>query len=676
MTKIFKNRLLFFFFLSAFLISPPAYSERTTEPSGKAQKLYWFIPDGMRAEPDLFKVFEWAKKGELPNIKKMMDNGSYGYCLPVYPSHTPVNFAALLTGAYPKTNGVADGPMHVEGRPLDKIAIGGFSSVAKKVPPIWVNMEENGKKVFLLSIPGSTPPELDEGVTVRGRWGGWGADFHALNFQSEGDLSDRKKQGRGSRLFFLGPELTQYIKTKSAQGWLNMPESYSPPLEGELKGWGTPVFIYIYDSLNDNKVNYDRVVCSLDKKNILADLTEGKWSQWFPIKLKWQEQTVDSDLKIKIIKLKIERLDEQGFFRIRCFYNNLNKYISKPSDVSIDLVENIGPMVDFVDNFPPQLIYYPEDKDTFIEECDMSFDWHTRAAAYILKNYQPDVFIHDIYSPNQMLTSRWWLGYIDPESKRYNDVSKTEREKLWKEVKDMYKKLDKIMGEYLKYADKNTLIVLSSDHGAAPLNKSVHLNNLFAKEGLLKFSIDEKTGEPIIDWANSKVIYLKMDNVYIHPGGLAGNYQRASGPEYEKLRDKVIALLKSLQDEQGDKPVVTVVKWEDVETVLDLPKDRVGDLIIANESGFGWDEEMTEDLRIFSIPLKTGYKQAIMPRETKAMLTPFVIMGPGVKKNYAIKKPILMIDQYPTIMSLTGMEIPDFVEGKKVEEIFINDNRR
>ena len=42
-----------------------------------AKKLYWFIPDGMRADPGLFNVFKWAQEGKLPNIKKMMDNGSH-----------------------------------------------------------------------------------------------------------------------------------------------------------------------------------------------------------------------------------------------------------------------------------------------------------------------------------------------------------------------------------------------------------------------------------------------------------------------------------------------------------------------------------------------------------------------------------------------------------------------
>ena len=633
-------------------------------------KLRWFIPDGMRAEPDLFKIYDWARQGKLPNIKKMMDNGVYGYCIPVYPSHTPVNFATLLTGTYPKTHGVADGPMHIEGRPLNKVSVGGFSSVAKKVPPIWVNMEENNKKVVLLSMPGSTPPELDAGITIRGRWGGWGADFHALNFQSKGDLSERKRQGRSSRLFFFGPELTRYIDLKPASGWGKMPVSYSPPLEMQMGGWGASIFAYIYDSNDDKRVNYDRIIFSLDKKSVIADLSQGEWSQWNPIQIKWKGNSVESHVKINIIKLQIGKSYNKGFFRIRCFYNNLNRLITKPSQVASEIIDNVGPMIDFVDNFPPQLIYYPEDKATFLDESNMSFEWHKKATNYILKKYHPDVYIHDIYSPNQMLTGRWWLGYIDPLSKRYKDVTEPQRKKLWNEVLDMYKKLDDILGEYLENADDKTLIVLSSDHGATPLNKWVRLNNLFAKEELLKFSINPKTGEPIIDWENSRVVYLKMDSIYIHPDGLGGKWTRASGPEYERLRDKVIRMLYDLEDERGEKPVAVVVRWEDADSFFDLPEDRVGDLIIANEAGFGWNEEVNSALDIFSTPLKTGYKQAILPRETKGMWTPFMIVGPGVKKNYELKRPIQMVDQYPTIMHLMGMKIPDFVEGRKLDEIF------
>jgi predicted AlkP superfamily phosphohydrolase/phosphomutase len=628
-------------------------------------KLYWFIPDGMRAEPDLFNIYEWAEQGKLPNIKRMMEQGSYGFSIPVFPSHTPVNFATLLTGSYPKTHGVADGPMHVEGRSLDKVAVAGFSSVARKIPAIWTTMEEKGKDVLILSTPGSTPPEIEQGTVIRGRWGGWGADFHAINFESKEDNQQRISQGRGSRLFFFGPQLTQYIEPKEIQDWESRKKSYSPALEAEMTSWGATIYAYIYDSTNDGKKNYDRIAFSMDKKEILADIRQGEWSDWHEIILDWQGKEVKSNVIFNVVIL-----DDDGFFRVRFFYNNINEYITQPSTAAKDLTDNVGPMVDFVDNFPPQLIYYDEDKLTFLQEMNKSFEWHTKAIPFVLDRYSPDVVIHDIYSPNQMLTSRWWLGYVDPTSKRYGDVTEEEREQLWKEVEDMYKRLDAMIGEILDNADENTIIVLSSDHGASVLNKWVRVNNLLAQHGLLKFEINPETGEPIIDWENSQAIYLKMDNVYVHPDGLAGNWTRGSGIEYEKLRNRVRRILLNLTDEDGSHPVVSVTRWEDVEEFLDLPTDRVGDLIIANEAGYGWNEEMTSDLEIFSTPLKTGYKQAIHPEEEKSMWTPFIIMGPGIKKNYKIENPFSLVDQYPTIFKAMDVEIPEIVDGSPMEEVF------
>jgi predicted AlkP superfamily phosphohydrolase/phosphomutase len=637
-----------------------------TESDKSNIKLYWFIPDGMRADPDLFNIYKWAEEGKLPNIKKMMNKGSYGYSIPTFPSHTPTNFATLLTGTYPKTHGVADGPMHVEGKPLNKVSIGGFSSVAKKVEPIWVTLEDKNDDVLLLSMPGSTPPELDFGTTIRGRWGGWGADFHALNFESKLDSKQSKNQGRGNKLFFFGPELTQYLDQKKPINWSLNPKSFSDPFEIELNGWGSKIYGYVYDSTNDNSINYDRILFSPDKKTKLNVIKQGQWSNWYPIKLKWGEFDVDSHVTFNIIKL-----DNDGFFRIRLFYNNLNKYNVKPSNVANELNDNIGPMIDFVDNFPPQLIYYPEDKNTFFDEMHKSFDWHTNAIPYIINNMSPDIILHDIYSPNQMLTSRWWLGYIDPDSQRYNEVNNQTRQKLMGEVLDMYKRLDIMVGEILNNTDENTIVVLSSDHGAVPLNKWVRLNNLFADKGWLKFKINEETGEPIIDWDNSTVIYLKMDNIYIDPNGLDGNWTRSSGIEYDKLRNEVKKVLFELIDKKNDiKPVKSVVEWEKVTDYLDLPTDRVGDLIVANVAGYGWNEEMTDNLEIFSTPLKTGYKQAIYANETKGMWTPFIIMGPGIKQNHEISTPIEHVDQYPTIMKSLNYDLPDIVEGSLLNEVF------
>ncbi len=633
----------------------------------KAPKLYWFIPDGVRAEPELFNIYRWANEGKLPNIKKLMEMGTYGFSRPTFPSHTPTNFATLLTGTYPEIHGVTDGPLHTEGASLDKVAIGGFRSTAKKIPPIWSTLEETGEKVALISVPGSTPPEINNGVVLRGRWGGWGADFHALNFETKGNLQQRINQGRGSRLFFFGPQLTQYLDSETPENWQNPPKSFSEALEVGLNGWGKTVFAYIYDSTDDKKQNYDMVIFSLDKKEVFADLAQGEWSGWQPIVLEWKvennEVEVESSVKATVVKL-----DDDGFFRLRLFYDNLNEFVAQPSEASRIVHQQSGPMVDFVDNFPPQLIYYPEDKKTFLDEMNMSFDWHKSVVSTVVNSFSPSVVIHDIYSPNQMLTSRWWMGYIDPSSSRYEEVTSGEREQLWQEVSEMYRKIDDIIGEILKTADDDTYIVFSSDHGAVPLNSWVHINNLFARKGWLKFKIDAVTGEPIIDWENSSVIYLKMAHVYINPDGLDGNYKRASGEEYERLRDEVEKSLLALRDSNGIAPVVQLVDWEDSREFLQLDPERVGDLVIANAPGYGWQEEMTQDLKIFSEPLKTGYKQAIKSEEVEGMLTPFIIAGPGINSEHFLgNKPIEHVDQYPTIMKALSKEIPNNVQGKVLE---------
>ncbi|MFC2162130.1 alkaline phosphatase family protein [Candidatus Altiarchaeota archaeon] len=614
--------------------------------SKTAKKLHWFIPDGMRADPSLFNIFKWAEEGKLPNIKKLMDNGVYGYSIPTFPSHTPTNFATLLTGTYPKYHGVADGPMHVEGRPLLKPSVGGFSSVARKAPAIWSLLEDSGKKVVLLSMPGSTPPELKYGgITIRGRWGGWGADYHSLIFEKN-DSDQRKKLARGSRLFFLGYELTRFIEPDPGSDWPLTLSGHGAVLHARIAG--------------------DSIEFSKDGENVVASLGEGDWSDWIPVNFTWKDKTISSNVKVSVI-----RLDDDGFFRIRFLVDNLNQFIVYPGSVSNELKTEAGPMVDFVDNFPPQLIYYPEDKKAFLAERDLSFEWHKGAVDSVYDLYSPDVFIHDIYSPNQQLTSRWWLGYVDPTSKRYDHVNDTEREVLWAEVMDLYTHLDEVVGKAMANADEDTVIVLSSDHGATPLDRWIRLNNFFAEKGWLKYSIKPDTGEPVIDFANTKVLYLKMDNVYIHPDGLAGNWTRASGQEYEALRDEVITALDGLKHPTDeDKPIIGIVKWEDVEEFLDLPSDRVGDLVVANFPGFGFNEEITSDGQIFDdAPLKTGYKQAIFANDTKAMWTPFIISGPGVRKGVKLKEPISMVDQFPTIMTVLGQEVPDYVQGKVLTEV-------
>ena len=655
----------------------------SSKASFQNSRVYWFIPDGLRADPDVFKVFEWAQNGELSTIKRMMEEGSFGYSIPTFPGHSATNFAVLLTGTYPEINGVADGAMHIDGYPLEMVSKGGFSSSAKKISSLWSTLEEQGKRVALVSVPGSTPPEISNGVTVKGRWGGWGADFPSVIFQSLDAQDVRVKQGFDNRVFGFGVELSKYLSASEPKQWeVVLPKSYSPALEIMLENFGQVWYGLLLDTKNDGETSYDKILISRDKKEITAQLTEGEWSSWLPITLLWETQNdynhftpkkmkwerslsalpVETKVKIKAIKL-----GKPGFFRIRFLYDQLNELVVDPTFYTASFKNALGPMVDYVDNYPPQLIYFDEDKKTFIEEMNESLEWHTKAASYFTQNKDFDFIIHDTYTPNQMLTSRWWMNAVDPKGREYATLAQDERQRRLEEVKGMYKKIDKLLEAAWKNLGANDYIILSSDHGAIPLHTEVLLNNLFAKEGWLKISYNKKTGEHQIDWKNSKVIFLKMDAIYINPKGLEGNYAPAKGKEYEELRAKVINLLKTLKS--GEESVVSGLITREEASKWHLPQDRVGDLIVANSPGYNFVENVSEDYKLFTPSIIAGYKQGVLAQNEKGMWTPFIIVGPGVKKGFKISTPIQHVDQHPTILKLLKIPLPAVTQGKVLQDI-------
>jgi len=653
---------------------PSAIPTAVATAKNSSLKLYWFVPDGMRADPQLFQLYTWAEEGKLPNIKRLMERGSYGYSKPVFPSHTPVNFAAMMTGTYPITSGVADGPMHVIGKPLNTVAIGGFRSVARKNKAAWSMFEQANDSVALVSIPGSTPPETSSNVILRGRWANWGPDYAALVFEEEQDSAARAARGLEARFFglFNGAALAVYNKRQDASNWSAAPVSYSKAFEVDVSAYGAKTYAYVYDSTDDNKTNYDCVAFSKDRKSIDAAIKEGQFSNWAPITLKFASGNLTSDVKT-YVKYEVIKLDSDGFYKLRLIYDTLNEFNTKPATAAAQINENVGPMVDFVDNFPAQLIYYDEDRQAYLAESNLSFDWHTKLIPTLVEDYKPTVVIHDIYNPTQMMTSRWWMAAIDPTSARYSNYTQEERNQSWAEVFEMYRQLDTMVGKILDESGDNTFIVLSSDHGNIPLDRNVNLNNLFAQKGWLKFTIDNRTGEPAVDWKASKVIYLKMAHVYINPEGLDGNYTRLNTTAYYALRDEVVAALSNLSDSDGTKPVDKIVKWEDVNATFHMPAERTGDLVIANKPGYGWSEKMSAGLEVFATPLLTGYKQAVIADDLPGMWAPFMISGPGIKKGYYLgDKPFSVIDELPTILKARNISAGQQVDGTPIDAVFEN----
>lgn len=645
------------------------------------KKLYWFIPDGFRSNYDEFNIFAWAQSGNMPNLKKMLDVGCHGYSWPVFPGHTPVNFATLMTGVYPKTHGVFDATMRLPGYPLEPIVTNGFYSNNKLVPAIWMSAEKNGKKVALQSVPGSMPSQLKEGVTIRGRWGGAVSDFTSLILQSPTTVEMDKEIRDNSDVFYKYQKITKLVTSKQPANWSE--EFYSLVSTNKYKEvdtnfWGLNLYFLIGDQ---------EAIISKDKKSQLAKLKQGMWSEWINSDLIWEikrnhqkdfpnkslfERKLSSISINTRIKVKLIYLKNSDNFRIKIIADNLNEYSISPSKYSDLFYKKIGPMVDFADNYPPQLVYFSEDKKTFLEESDMSWDWHKSAVPILIHDLNSDMVVHNAYTSNQMLTSYWWLPYLDKSSFKYNQVNEMQRKKLWSEVKDMYKRADDVLGAVLKNTDQEWVVVLSSDHGNIPLNREVRLNNFFNKLGWLKYK-KRRDGSLAVDFSKTKVFFGREAHIYINPDNLSGQFKHGSGEEYLNFREKVRQKLLDLKDPETGKNIIThVLKYEEAEN-LELPSKRVGDLIVSSTPGYYLLEEVISDgITVLGSSRMGGYKQAIWPKSVEGLLTPFVIMGPGVKKGCKIEKPINHVDQFATIAKILGLKTPYQQEGNVIEEILEN----
>ena len=112
------------------------------------------------AEPSL--IFEqW--RDDLPNLSRLMSNGSYGKLESCIPAITVPAWNCMMSGRDPGELGIYGFRNRVD-RSYEKMAIANGSFV--KVPRLWEILGDAGWKVSVLGVPGTYPPKLVNGVLI------------------------------------------------------------------------------------------------------------------------------------------------------------------------------------------------------------------------------------------------------------------------------------------------------------------------------------------------------------------------------------------------------------------------------------------------------------------------------------------------------------------------------
>ncbi len=118
-------------------------------------------------------------RGELPNLARLRDNGSYTRLKTTYPAQTPVAWSSFATGTNPGGHGIYDfirrDPATYQPdlalsqfeRPKSMLALPRVVSRRKGVP-IWQLLTQAGIASTVLRCPCTFPPDTDCGKMLAG----------------------------------------------------------------------------------------------------------------------------------------------------------------------------------------------------------------------------------------------------------------------------------------------------------------------------------------------------------------------------------------------------------------------------------------------------------------------------------------------------------------------------
>jgi predicted AlkP superfamily phosphohydrolase/phosphomutase len=130
-------------------------------PSNRPQKRVVVIGwDG--ATLDL--ALPWIQAGHLPVLKVLMERGGGGRLRSVLPVLSPSAWASFATGVNPGRHGIFD---FVERAP-DSYKLRLITARDLKVPTLWRLLSDAGKRVAVINVPITYPPEPVNGVMITG----------------------------------------------------------------------------------------------------------------------------------------------------------------------------------------------------------------------------------------------------------------------------------------------------------------------------------------------------------------------------------------------------------------------------------------------------------------------------------------------------------------------------
>lgn len=106
----------------------------------------------------------WVQEGRLPHLAQLLETGVYGVLKSTLPPVSPPAWTSFVTGKNPGKHGIFD----FTARKPGSYGIEFVNGRWRRAPTLWKMMSGAGKRVCVLAVPMSYPPEQINGVMISG----------------------------------------------------------------------------------------------------------------------------------------------------------------------------------------------------------------------------------------------------------------------------------------------------------------------------------------------------------------------------------------------------------------------------------------------------------------------------------------------------------------------------
>lgn len=614
--------------------------------------------DGM--DPSLIE--RWMREGKLPAFQRLAVQGGFHSLGTSIPPQSPVAWSNFITGMNPGGHGIFDF-IHRDPKTYiptfsasateeasKTIRVGNFILPIKggtvknlrKGKAFWQVLEEHDIPATIFKIPANYPPAPTKQRTLSGMGTpdllglyGWFRYYTTEPKEIQEDIGG----GEVRQVYVIGNRVEAKLP-----GPVNTFKKDRPEAEIDFK-----VFI-------DPQNPVAKVVIQ-DQEFILG---EKEWSGWK--RLRFPLIPTQSVTGICMFYLKEVRPNFKLYVSpINVDPGNPALPISTPESYAKELEKKFGPF--FTKGLPADTSALDNeilDDEEFLEQDDFVLKESRAMLDYELGRFESGLFFYYISSTDQRQHMFWRL--LDEKHPAYDPAL---AKKFGGVIENTYREADRILDHVLGKIDKDTVVLVMSDHGFNPFNRGFNLNTWLRQNGYLRLTNEFKQedleiGFPTTDWSKTKAFGIGLNGLYINQKGREAEGIVQAGPDKENLVREIARKLEEFSDPKtGEKVVLKAYVSKDVYSGEHI--DEAPDIVLGFNRGY----------RIsFKSPLGQVPKDVLEDNRAKwsgdhmgaAEIMPGILL---TNQAFKAESPALY-DLTATIMDVFGIEKPEGMIGRTI----------